>query len=75
MRIDCSVILIPFFKVDIPTLSERIWFLSELPGTEANDHVESGEIFGPTGLSTGEELGGRKIFQVFVICDHVDRKG
>ena len=74
MRVDVSVVLIPLFGIDVPASSEGIRFRAELPGTEANDHIELGQKLQPAGLPPSQELGGSKVLQVFVISDHIDRR-
>ena len=39
---------------------------------EADNEVELGKILGSVGLMAGKDLGYGKVFQVLVICDHVD---
>ena len=39
---------------------------------EADNEVELGEILGPVGLTVGKDLGCGKVFQVLMICDHVN---
>ena len=39
---------------------------------EADNEVELGKILGPVGLTAGKDLGCGKVFQVLMICDHVD---
>ena len=73
MRINFTVGTIPLFWIDIPLSSQGIRLGSEFPRTETNDEVEGRKEFGPSGLSTGEEFGGREIFQVLVVSDDVDR--
>ena len=60
------------FRVN-PTTSKGVRFCSESPGTETDDEVELREVLGPTGLSTGEQLGSGKVFQVLVVGDNVNR--
>ena len=40
MQIDASIVLIPFFGVDIPSSSEGIRLSSEASRVETNDEVE-----------------------------------
>ena len=37
-----------------------------------DNKVELGKILGPAGLTAGKDLGCGKVFQVFMIHDHVD---
>ena len=72
MRIDASVVLIPLFRIDIPASSEGIRLHTKLSGAETNDHVKLGEELRPVGLPPGQELGSRKVLQVFVVGDHIN---
>ena len=38
-----------------------------------DNKVELGEILGPAGLMAGKDLGCGNVFQVLMICDHIDR--
>lgn len=46
---------------------------SKLPGTEADDEMELGEVFGPAGLTAGKKFGRSKVFQILVVGDDVNR--
>ena len=72
-RVDGSIVAIPPFRVDVPASSERVGFGAQTPRAEADNEIELGEVLGPTGLSTGKDFGSREIFQVLVVCDHIDR--
>ena len=39
---------------------------------EANNEVELGKILRPAGLTSGKDFGCGKVFQVLMICDHVN---
>ena len=73
MRIYTGVATTSLFRIDVPSSSQGIRLGSEFPRTETNDEVEGRKEFGPSGLPTGEEFGGREIFQVLVVSDDVDR--
>lgn len=72
MRICTGIVAIPLFRVDVPASSQRVGFGSEFSGTEPEDEVERRKVLGPSGLSTSQEFGCRKIFQIFVIRDHIN---
>src|SRR5882672_3694282 len=72
--IDTGIVAIPLFKIDIPSSSECVGFGSELSGMETDDEVEARKIFRPLCLSTHEDLGCLKVFQVLVIGDHIEQK-
>ena len=61
-------------KVDVPSSSQSIGFESESAGAEMDDKVELQQIFGPSDLLSGEEFGGHKVFEIFVVGDDVDRR-
>ena len=71
-RIDGSIVAISPFRIDIPLSSQRVGFSTQLPRTEADNEVELRKILIPTGLSTGKNFCGGKIFKVLVIRDHVN---
>ena len=43
MQINVSIVLIPFFGIDVPVSSEGIRLSSEVSRAEVNDKVELGE--------------------------------
>jgi len=55
--IDPGIVAIPLFKVDIPSSSHCVGFGSKFSGTETDNEIESGNIFGPMCLSTHEDFG------------------
>ena len=61
VRVHAGVALIPLFKVDVPSSSQRVRFRSEPTGSEADNHVERVEVLGPTSLPSGEQLRGREV--------------
>ena len=63
---------IPLFRIDVPLSSDSIRFLSELSGSEPDNHVKGVEIFGPSDLSSSKDLSHQKIFKAFVVCNNVD---
>ena len=69
--VDDGVVTVPLFWVDVPTASKCVGFGSELTGAEADNHVELGEVLGPSGLPTSQHLRGREILEVLVIGDNV----
>lgn len=71
--VDCCVVATSLFRVDVPTSCQGIGFGAKLARTEADDEVELAEELRPTSLSAVEEFGRRKIFQIFVVGDDVDR--
>jgi hypothetical protein len=59
-------------RVNIVPPSERIRLSAEAARTVTDDVVESGEVFGPAGLSARELFGGGEVFQRSVIRDGLD---
>ena len=43
-----------------------------MPRAEADDKIELSQIFRPTGLSTGKDLGHGEVLKVLMICDYVN---
>ena len=74
LGVDTSVAATSLFKIDVPLSSQGVRFRSETARAEVDDHVEGGEIFGPTRLAPGEELRSREIFKIFVVRYYVYRK-
>jgi hypothetical protein len=73
MRIRTGVATIPLFRVDVPSSSEGIGLATEPSRPEPKDKVEGGKELGQPSLPASQELGRSKIFQIFVIRDHVNR--
>ena len=44
-----------------------------MPRVEVDDKIELSQIFGPTGLATGKDLGSGEVLKALMICDHVNR--
>ena len=72
-RIYCCIVAISPFGVDVPSSSERVGLSAQAPRAEADDEVKLGEIFRPSGLSAGKNLGSGKIFEVLVVSDNVNQ--
>ena len=70
--IDVSVVHIPFFGIDVPASSQHIGFTSKSSWMEMDDHVELTKELRPMGLPPGQEFGGGKVFQVFMIRNNID---
>ena len=75
VQIYASVVPIPLFWVDVPTVSEGIGLCSKASGAEVDGKVELGEILRPAGLTVGQDLGTGEVLQVLVVSDHIDRRG
>ena len=75
VRIDCSIVSIPPFRIDIPSSSESIQFSAEMTRMEPDDKVELGEVLGPLCLSPGQYLGSREILKILMIHNNVDGIG
>jgi len=72
VRVDCGVVSIPFFRIDIPSSSESIRFCAETTRVESDNKVELEEVLGPPCLPPGQYLGSKKILKVLMICNNVD---
>ena len=73
VRIYAGVATTSLFRIDVPSSSQGIRFSPKLTRTEADNEIEGRKKFRPSGLPSGEEFGGRKIFQVLVVGDDIDR--
>ena len=47
MRVDCSIVSILLFRVDILLSSESIWFGAKITRMEPNNKIELRKILGP----------------------------
>jgi hypothetical protein len=74
-QVDSSIVAISPFWVDVLTSSERVRLSTETPRAEADDKIELRQVFGPTGLSAGEDLCSGEILKVLVVGDNVDQNG
>jgi len=75
VRVDCGIVSIPPFRIDILLYSESIRFDVKTTRAEPNNKVELGEILRSPCLPPGQHLGSRKILKVFMIYNNVDRIG
>ena len=75
MRIDCGIASIPPFRIDIPSSSKSIWFGAKITRTKPNNKVELKEVLGLPCLPLGQHLSSRKVLNVFMIHNNVDRIG
>ena len=75
VQIYTSIVPIPLFWVDIPTVSEGIGLCSEASRVEVDGKVELREGLRPAGLMVGQDLGAGEVLQVLVVGDHIDRRG
>jgi len=72
VRVDCGVVSIPLFRIDILSSSENIWFGTKMTRVEPDDKIELGEVLRPLCLSPDQHLGNRKILKVFMIYDNIN---
>ena len=71
-RVDCSIVAISPFRIDIPSSSQRVRFGAHTTRAEADNEVELGKVLGPMSLSSGQDFSSGEIFQVLVIHDNID---
>ena len=57
VRVDCGIVSIPLFRIDIPLISKSIQFGTKTIRTELDDKVKLREILGPLCLSLCQHLG------------------
>ena len=67
-----GIVAASLLRVEIPSSSQSIRFGSKSARAETDDKVELQQIFGPSNLSSGEEFGGHKVFEIFVVGDAVN---
>ena len=72
VRIDLSILAIPFFRVHIPLTSECIQFPTKFTWLELDYKVELGKEFRPTDLTSSKDLGSREILKVLMVCNDVN---
>ena len=72
VRINSCIIPFPLFRIDVPSSSQCIQFGSEFTRVEMN-HEELREEFQPMGLSSHQNFGSGKIFEILVICDNINQ--
>jgi len=72
VRVDCSIVSISPFKIDVLLSSESIQFGAKTTRAESDDKIELGEVLGLLCLSLGQDLDSRKILKVFMIYNNVD---
>ena len=75
VKVDCGIVSIPPFRIDVPSSSESIWFCAKMTRAEPDDKIELEKVLGPPRLPLGQYLGSRKILKVLIICNNVDGIG
>jgi len=53
VKVDCGIASIPFFRIDVPSSSESIWFDAQTTRVKPDDKVELGEVLEPLHLPLG----------------------
>ena len=69
-----GIVTASLLRADISSSSQSVGFGSESAGAETDDEVELQQIFRPSDLSSGEEFGGRKVFEIFVVGDDFNQR-
>ena len=72
VRIYRGIVAASLLRVDIPLSSQSVGFGTKLARAEMDDEVKLQQIFRPLDLSSGEEFGSRKIFEIFVVGNDID---
>ena len=75
IKINCNIVSIFPFRIDVPPSSESVWFDAKTIRTEPDDKVKLREILRPLHLPSGQHLGSKKILKVFMICNNVNGTG
>ena len=73
LRINSGIVATSFFKVQIPSTSQCIRFGTKLTRAEMNDEVELRQEFRLSRLAMVKEFGCRKVFEVLVVHDDINR--
>ena len=75
VRVDYGVASIPFFRIDVLSFSESIWFCAKTTRAEPDNKIELEEVLRPLRLSPGQYLGSRKILKALMIYNNIDGIG
>ena len=75
VRVDYGVASISFFRIDVLSFSESIWFCAKTTRAEPDDKIELEEVLRPLCLSPGQYLGSRKILKALMIYNNIDGIG
>ena len=75
VRVDCGIVSISLFMIDVPLSSESIQFGAETTRMKPDDKVKLEEVLGLLCLPLGQYLSSRKILKVLMIHNNVDRIG
>jgi len=75
VRVDCGIVSIPPFRIDIPSSSESIQFGTKMTRTEPDNKVELREVLRLPCLFLGQHLGSRKVLKIFIIHNNVNGIG
>jgi len=75
MRVNCGIVRIPSFWIDILLSSESVWFGAKMTRVKPDDKVELGEVLGLLCLPLGQYLSSRKILNVLMIHNNIDGIG
>ena len=64
VKVDCGVVSIPPFRIDVPSFSKSVQFGAQTTKAEPDDKVKLEEVLGPLYLSPGQYLGSKKILKI-----------
>jgi hypothetical protein len=70
LQVDMGVCVIPFFRVDV---LQSIGLGSQLPEVELDDKIELREVFRPSDLVACQQVCGREVFKVLVVCNNINQ--
>ena len=73
VRINGSIITISPFRVNVIASGKSVGFGTQTPGAKTDNKMKMRKILRPPGLPAGQEFRRRKILQVFVVGNHVNR--
>ena len=75
VRVDCSIVGIPPFRINVPSSSKSIQFGAKITKIEPDNKIELGKVLRLLCLPLSQHFGSRKILKVFMICNNIDRIG
>ena len=75
VKVDCGVVSIPPFRIDVPSFSESVQFGAQTTRAELDDKIKLGEVLRPLHLPPGQYLGSKKILKILIVCNNVNEIG
>jgi len=73
VKIDCSIVSILSFRIDVLLSSESIQFGVKMTKIKPDNKIELREILGLPCLPLDQHLSSRKVLKVFIIYNNINR--